>query len=52
MFSRIFVRETAEGMASKAARAIQMKIMENNQKKYLPFWVWQQEVLLNLYIKN
>lgn len=33
MFSRIFVRETPEGMASRAARAIQMKIMENNEKK-------------------
>lgn len=33
MFSRIFVRETSEGMASKAARAIQMKIMENNKEK-------------------
>ncbi|HHT0593270.1 TPA: glucosamine-6-phosphate deaminase [Legionella anisa] len=33
MFSRIFVRETSEGMASKAARAIQMTIMENNKKK-------------------
>ncbi|MCW8469716.1 glucosamine-6-phosphate deaminase [Fluoribacter gormanii] len=33
MFSRIFVRETPEGMASRAARAIQKKIMENNEKK-------------------
>ncbi|QMT59418.1 glucosamine-6-phosphate deaminase [Legionella sp. PC997] len=33
MFSRIFVRETPEGMASKAARALQKKIMENNEKR-------------------
>ncbi|MCW8400609.1 glucosamine-6-phosphate deaminase [Legionella sp. PATHC038] len=33
MFDRIFVRETPEGMASRAARAIQKKIMENNEKK-------------------
>ncbi|KTD72595.1 glucosamine-6-phosphate deaminase [Legionella tucsonensis] len=33
MFSRIIVRETSEGMAGKAARAIQMKIMENNKEK-------------------
>ncbi|PWY54002.1 glucosamine-6-phosphate deaminase [Legionella qingyii] len=33
MFSRIFVRETPEGMASRAAREIQKKIMEHNEKK-------------------
>ncbi|KTC89520.1 glucosamine-6-phosphate deaminase [Fluoribacter dumoffii] len=33
MFSCVLVRETPEGMANKAARAIQMKIMENNEKK-------------------
>ncbi|WP_454780394.1 glucosamine-6-phosphate deaminase [Legionella sp. WA2022007384] len=32
MFSRIFVRETPEGMASRAAREIQKKIIENNKK--------------------
>ncbi|CAM2951330.1 Glucosamine-6-phosphate deaminase 1 [Legionella steigerwaltii] len=33
MFDHILVRETPEGMASRAARAIQKKIMENNEKK-------------------
>ncbi|MCL9683869.1 glucosamine-6-phosphate deaminase [Legionella maioricensis] len=33
MFDHIIVRETPEGMAHKAARAIQKKIMENNEKK-------------------
>lgn len=33
MFERIIVKETPEGMAHKAARAIQKKIMENNEKK-------------------
>ncbi len=33
MFNRIMVRETPEGMAHKTARAIQKKIMENNEKK-------------------
>ena len=33
MFDRIIVRETPEGMAHKAARAIQREIIENNDKK-------------------
>lgn len=33
MFDRIIVKETSEGMAHKTARAIQRKIMENNEKK-------------------
>mgnify|MGYP002133461304 CR=1 FL=1 len=33
MFGRIIIREKPEGMASTVARAIQKKIMENNEKK-------------------